>query len=534
MFSHLSLQELLFKLEESGDQVPLELIQTILSKGHEIVPPLCQILEDSRQYLTASDNRWWMPVHAVKLLGTLADPQALPQLVRTLIPAGELGIDWIMEDMPTVFGRIGPRAIDSLMEFIIIHNGNNDLWWSRSTASDGLVAIALSHPPERGRILSFLHQLFLEDDDPEFLSFAGTGLLDLNDPSSYPVLKKAFDLGIIDEFIIDREYIQQKFIKPTEKTLAMYNHDLLSFYDPQEIAKRKTRWEKEKAQEIEQQQHANDEKDKRAASIAIELKRLEIITKLSELNISIPIKKVGRNEPCPCGSGKKFKKCCFLLLKNLPPKRVLNEDYHHYTTSEHIHRANSSDIILVLENLTVLAFEAEGDGDASGAFGLFRILEPLAEQQGMSDKLLEKWGMICCDHSELGENGLVILRRLVSLYEDKDRTQWAYTIMDTADYLAELGKLNDGKKEYERIIEQMPDFFQGYINYARFLENNGCIDEAVDQYKQVLRMEVQAREMDEEESLEMAAVELEELALKHDLELDTNTLKAIKGIINID
>ena len=22
--------------------------------------------------------------------------------------------------------------------------------------------------------------------------------------------------------------------------------------------------------------------------------------------------KVGRNEPCPCGSGKKFKKCCLL------------------------------------------------------------------------------------------------------------------------------------------------------------------------------------------------------------------------------
>jgi len=23
-----------------------------------------------------------------------------------------------------------------------------------------------------------------------------------------------------------------------------------------------------------------------------------------------PTKKVGRNEPCPCGSGKKYKKCC--------------------------------------------------------------------------------------------------------------------------------------------------------------------------------------------------------------------------------
>lgn len=23
--------------------------------------------------------------------------------------------------------------------------------------------------------------------------------------------------------------------------------------------------------------------------------------------------KVGRNEPCPCGSGKKFKKCCLVM-----------------------------------------------------------------------------------------------------------------------------------------------------------------------------------------------------------------------------
>ena len=25
--------------------------------------------------------------------------------------------------------------------------------------------------------------------------------------------------------------------------------------------------------------------------------------------------RVGRNEPCPCGSGKKFKKCCFQKVK---------------------------------------------------------------------------------------------------------------------------------------------------------------------------------------------------------------------------
>jgi len=38
------------------------------------------------------------------------------------------------------------------------------------------------------------------------------------------------------------------------------------------------------------------------------IKDLEIL--LNPLKTSIAEKKVGRNEPCPCGSGKKYKKCC--------------------------------------------------------------------------------------------------------------------------------------------------------------------------------------------------------------------------------
>ena len=39
-----------------------------------------------------------------------------------------------------------------------------------------------------------------------------------------------------------------------------------------------------------------------------DIKDLEIL--LNPLKTKIAEKKVGRNEPCPCGSGKKFKKCC--------------------------------------------------------------------------------------------------------------------------------------------------------------------------------------------------------------------------------
>jgi SWIM/SEC-C metal-binding protein len=38
------------------------------------------------------------------------------------------------------------------------------------------------------------------------------------------------------------------------------------------------------------------------------IKDLEIL--LNPLKTKIAEKKVGRNDPCPCGSGKKHKKCC--------------------------------------------------------------------------------------------------------------------------------------------------------------------------------------------------------------------------------
>jgi SWIM/SEC-C metal-binding protein len=48
--------------------------------------------------------------------------------------------------------------------------------------------------------------------------------------------------------------------------------------------------------------------------ITLEPKKPEDITDLELLlnppKTVIAEKKIGRNEPCPCGSGKKYKKCC--------------------------------------------------------------------------------------------------------------------------------------------------------------------------------------------------------------------------------
>lgn len=41
-----------------------------------------------------------------------------------------------------------------------------------------------------------------------------------------------------------------------------------------------------------------------------EEKRKELYREAKKMNTIVKGKKIGRNDPCPCGSGKKYKKCC--------------------------------------------------------------------------------------------------------------------------------------------------------------------------------------------------------------------------------
>ncbi len=207
MSSLISTGELIRQMELSGDRASMELARAIIARGNEAVSHLRDVLKDG-SYMEATDDRQWMPLHAVKLLGTIANPQAIPELINALLLAGESDDDWILEDLPTAFGRIGPQAIEPLEGFILEHKNDYELWWPRSAAADGLVSIAIKHPDEKERILSFLHSLFSVDNDTEFLSFVASGLFDINDTSSIPILEKAFDDDLIQEDIFSRDDLQ--------------------------------------------------------------------------------------------------------------------------------------------------------------------------------------------------------------------------------------------------------------------------------------------------------------------------------------
>ena len=45
--------------------------------------------------------------------------------------------------------------------------------------------------------------------------------------------------------------------------------------------------------------------------------------------------KTGRNQPCPCGSGKKYKRCCWELDRNTPPTTPASSDHSGLFTLQH-------------------------------------------------------------------------------------------------------------------------------------------------------------------------------------------------------
>ena len=74
--------------------------------------------------------------------------------------------------------------------------------------------------------------------------------------------------------------------------------------------------------------------------------------------------KIGRNDPCPCGSGKKFKHCCIDVtrsadalqaMRHLPPALPADRFYAEFVDLENRLRiVTSNDVLLISFDATVL------------------------------------------------------------------------------------------------------------------------------------------------------------------------------------
>jgi len=267
-----------------GLDVPKELVDGTVRRGAAMVPYLGELLTDQDLWETDSQE-CWAPVHALFLLQAIKDPFATPYVVDALRRG--LGMDWIDQDGDNLVLSLGPQAVEPMWEVVSDEKASGS---GRATAVSGLGLLALAHPDLRASLISRFRGLAssmldepakdIEEADPEILECLLANLACLHDEASRGLIDRAFSDTRFELDLSYKKDILGFYDDSFREILSDLRLDPLLHFDPEELGKLQGHYEPEGEEEVAPRPVVKQEP------------------------------KAGRNDPCPCGSGKKYKKCC--------------------------------------------------------------------------------------------------------------------------------------------------------------------------------------------------------------------------------
>jgi len=215
--------------------------------------------------------------------------------------------------------------------------------------------------------------------------------------------------------------------------------------------------------------------------------------------------RVGRNEPCPCGSGKKYKKCCIEVedcFKLSESAGFLLLGWGAYATRDYLLQQATDAPVVQLENRYHIARYLAEKGDLEGSLAALEDNVKLAEalgKRGFLKNALHDIEELCLNYKDLAAEGIRVEERLLELAKDDDEKGFCYCAR--ADFLAAMGRVEEAEEEYRSLFDRMPDWHFGRYRYALLLEQLGRKEEAVE----VLRSLVADRGKIDRETYEAAA-----------------------------
>jgi hypothetical protein len=171
-----------------------------LTEAH--VPELIRMVQDEDlNWADSESDEVWAPLHAWRALGALRAEAAIEPLVALLPRIDEYDDDWVMEDLPDVFERIGEAAVPALAIFLA-DDGHG--LWARITAASSLGKIGQAHPEARDVCIAALHTQLARFNtrEKELNGFIVSALVDLKAVEATPVMEQAFAADKVDISIL--------------------------------------------------------------------------------------------------------------------------------------------------------------------------------------------------------------------------------------------------------------------------------------------------------------------------------------------
>ena len=284
----------------AGNDLPRDAMRWALDHWDEAAPELLHALERFVDGTDGSDDAADVAFYILHLMGEKRERRAFPLLCRLALDAE--AVERVFSDaITTTFKGILINTYDGDLDALkgVIEADTADEF-IRSGAIEVLAYLTAAGRIARDEAETYLRRLYetLQRQDVEFVWSGWTmavGLLGLEALSD--VVREAFDRELIDPMIMGYDHFRadleralaapedlgrfvQEGIEPLDDAIG----ELSGWYGFSEEAKRA--------------------RERRALEPMSPARR-----ELPEPAVN-PFRNVGRNDPCPCGSGKKFKKCC--------------------------------------------------------------------------------------------------------------------------------------------------------------------------------------------------------------------------------
>ncbi|HSH70966.1 MAG TPA: SEC-C domain-containing protein [Deferrisomatales bacterium] len=287
-YHSLSDRDLLDLLYTAGDRLPREAVDEMLRRRERTAPELCAVVMDKANW-TQPLPEWWAAVHATYLVAAMEDPALLVCLLSALRWADAFDCDWVTEDLPSMFGRLGPATYPALSAIVADITAGPG---ARAVALAGAAAAALGDPRLLDEILDTAAAIAGNDAESLFLRQSAANLLLDFRATRHSALLQAFGREEAARRKDDPEYqgvfydweVDELLQEEAGQNLEYYRRDWMVFYDPEEMERREERWrrEQEEGEDTEAHTPTAPQRDLQA--------------------------------PCSCGSGRPFEHCCYLRV----------------------------------------------------------------------------------------------------------------------------------------------------------------------------------------------------------------------------
>ncbi|MEO8661963.1 MAG: DUF1186 domain-containing protein [Bryobacteraceae bacterium] len=292
----MEISEILHQIERTSGKFPRGAVEAAVAQREEVTPDLLRILEETvdRAAQLGAEGDQMAHLYAMFLLAQFRETRAYPLVVRFALLPGDLQYslcgDFITENLGQVLASVCGGELEGIQS--VIENEDADEW-ARGAALSGLVTLVAARQKSRDEIMSYLARLFRGTLARRW-SHVWDALVsrssELCPAELIEDIEQAYEEGLVDPSYIRLEDVKSYLDIGENQALARLADDPHRRLVEDTVAEMAW-WE--------------CFKDDRPGGVKGEAKASAAAS--SQKN-TMP--KTGRNEPCPCGSGKKFKKCC--------------------------------------------------------------------------------------------------------------------------------------------------------------------------------------------------------------------------------